>query len=54
MVGDSQKLADNVIKLIENNELRVTLAKQGSIDILNRSWNEAVTKLELLMLRCIV
>lgn len=51
VVGDSQKLADNVIKLIENNELRVTLAKQGSIDILNRSWNKAVTKLELLMLR---
>lgn len=44
-VKNSEILANNIIKLIENDELRWRLAIQGSLDIRKRNWDGAVNKL---------
>ena len=43
-VYDHQKLAENIIKLIENNELRIELAKNGSEFIRQFTWERAYGK----------
>ena len=43
-VYDCQKLAENIIKLIENNELRIELAKSGNKFILQFTWERAYGK----------
>lgn len=43
-VCDYQKLAENIIKLIENNELRIELAKNGSEFIRQFTWERAYGK----------
>ena len=40
-VYDCQKLAENIIKLIENNELRIELAKSGNKFIRQFTWEKA-------------
>ena len=43
-VYDYQKLAENIIKLIENNELRIELAKSGNEFIRQFTWEKAFEK----------
>ena len=45
-VNDSYALAENIIRLIENNELRFKLAYKGSEDLKSFSLNLAVDKFE--------
>ena len=45
-INDSYALAENIIRLIENNELRFKLAHKGSEDLKAFSLNLAVDKFE--------
>lgn len=45
-VNDYTKLAYNIIRLIEDRELRIKLATKASYDIKKLSWDSAVDKLE--------
>lgn len=45
-VKDSRALADNIILLIENDELRVDLAKKGNQSINDRTWERNIETLE--------
>lgn len=44
--GDPQTLAENIIRLLEEDDLRVRLAKTGHQQIHEFTWDEAVTRLE--------
>lgn len=48
-VKDSEGLANNIIKLIDDDDLRHKLALQGSEDIKRLSWDIAVQQLEKLL-----
>ena len=41
-----QALAENVLRLVKNNELRVRLARQGHFNIQQFTWNRAVNSFE--------
>jgi len=41
-VKNSEKLAYNIQRLVEDNDLRLRIAKQGNLDIQKRSWDNAV------------
>lgn len=43
-VGDSKAMADNIIRLIEDNELRIKLAEQGNKDIQNFNIEDSYLK----------
>ena len=43
---DPQALAKNILRLLEDNDLRVRLARRGYEQIQKFTWNKAVTKLE--------
>ncbi|MCO4476356.1 Phosphatidyl-myo-inositol mannosyltransferase [Streptococcus infantarius subsp. infantarius] len=45
-VRDSSQLANNIIKLIEDNEHRQLLAKRASDMLIERSWKATINKLE--------
>lgn len=48
-VGDSEMLAENIIKLVKNSEFRLQLAKRGSEDLKKFSWENAVDTLEIIL-----
>ena len=50
-VKDSQALADNIIKLINDSALRFRIAKEGGKNIRQRSWEKAIDYLELILER---
>lgn len=43
---DSIALAQNILKLLQDNDFRIKLAKQGNEYIKRFNWDEAITKLE--------
>ena len=45
-VKNSEQLANNIIRLLEDDELRFRLARRGSEDIREMSWDNAVSKME--------
>lgn len=45
-VDDIDALAKNIITLIEDNQLRFRIAKQGNIDISKHSWDRAIDQME--------
>lgn len=45
-VGDSKSLAKNILSLIQDQTLRVTLAYQGSHDMKKRSWETVLDQFE--------
>ena len=46
---DSKALAENIIKLIENDPYRQSLAKKASESISERSWDKTIQKLETVL-----
>lgn len=48
-VRDSKALAENIIKLIENDPYRQSLAKKASETISERSWDKTIQKLETVL-----
>ncbi|MFV3037999.1 glycosyltransferase, partial [Klebsiella pneumoniae] len=48
-VRDSKALAENIIKLIENDPYRQSLAKKASESISERSWDKTIQKLETVL-----
>lgn len=47
--GNSRAMADQIIKLIENNDYRIKLAKQGNTIAKQFDWNNAVRKMDSLI-----
>lgn len=47
-VGNPDALSENIIKLINDESLRIKLAKKGSQQFLTRTWEKSVDKLERL------
>jgi glycosyltransferase involved in cell wall biosynthesis len=45
-VGDVEGLANAITRLIEDDELRIRLARQGIADIRTRTWERSVTAME--------
>ena len=50
-VRDSEALAENIIKLIENESCRQSLAQKASEMIRERSWDKTIQKLEIVLAR---
>lgn len=48
-VRNSQSLADNIIRLIEDNDLRIRIANEGNTNIRHFSWDESYAKLKALL-----
>ena len=49
-VNDPKSLADNIIRLISDDKIRIKLAKQGSKDIKSKSWEKSVSLLESVLM----
>lgn len=50
-VYDVNALAENIIKLITNNELRYRIASEGNRNVQRFSWEESYQKLKQLLLK---
>ncbi len=48
-IGDADGLAKNIIRLIENDSLRITIASNGYSNIRNFTWDNAYSKLKKLI-----
>lgn len=48
-IRDSQSLADNIISLIENDDLRIKIAKEGNQAIQKFSWNSSYQQFKSLL-----
>lgn len=51
-VYDYESLAENIIRLISNNQLRISLAKNGNANIKKFNWENAVIKFDEVLREC--